>query len=196
MSSISDVKQAQRFIGFNTDERPKGDFYPSPPVAVHALFDRETFGPHVWEPACGKGDIAGIAIQRGYAVTATDLYDWGYGIPGENFLELNMDVDAVITNPPFNVPKGISHDFAVHALKQTKAKAGKVAFLQRLQWLESKARKHLFTDEPFSKLIVFSSRLPRMHRYDFTGDGNSSMMAFGWYIWDWKHEGPPTIEWI
>jgi len=197
--TVNNSKHAQQLIGFNQEERPKGDFYPSPPSAVQSLLDNEKFGRFVWEPACGNGVVSEVLKTNGYKVFSSDVYDWGYGEQRDfNFLNDTMSIfpHAIITNPPFNIPKNASHDFAVKALEYTKGQDGKVAFLQRLQWLEGKKRQHLFTKYPFKKLLVFSGRIPRMHRFDFEGVPSSSMMAFGWFIWDWKHEGPPTIEWI
>lgn len=196
--AINNAKHAQQFIGYNTEDRPKGDFYPSPPIAVEALLERVDFDPRLaLEPACGKGDISEVLLKNGFTVVSSDLYDWGYGQPNVDFLSL-AKIDQplhIITNPPFNVPKDASMNFALKALELTKPHQTKVAFLQRLQWLEGKKRKKLFIEYPFAKLLVFSGRLPRMHRFDHTGKESSSMMAFGWFMWDWKHSGPPTIEW-
>lgn len=73
---------------------------------------------------------------------------------------------------------------------------GKVAILNRLQWLEGQKRRKLFENTPLSRVLVFSGRIPRMHRFGYTGKTTTSLLAFAWYIWDWTHRGSPTIEWI
>lgn len=196
--SVKNFKHAQQYIGFNTAERPKGDFYATPKIAITKLLDYEKFGKVIWEPACGKGDISEVLKQYKYDVISTDLYDWGYGTSGIDFpnTTIKFNVNGIITNPPFNVPKNISYNFAIKSLEITKPSEGKVALLQRVTFLEGKKRQSLFKDYPFSKCLIFSSRLPRMHRYDYTGKPGGSMLAFAWFVWDWKHDGPPSIDWI
>lgn len=191
--TIKDKKSAQQSVGFSGGERPLGDHYPTPPIAVEKLLKVETFGQTIWEPCCGNGAISTILEKQGYTVISTDLHDWGFGTPGKDFLtEPLQDVDAIVTNPPFN----LSYDFAVRALEATKAKKGKVVLLNRLAWLEGAKRQKLFESTPLKKVLVFSKRLPRMHRFDFTGEPGTSMLCFAWFCWDWTHEGPTTIQWI
>lgn len=191
--ALKDAKTAQKAAGYTDGQRPMGDFYPTPPIAVEKLLEVESFGPTIWEPCCGNGAISKILEAKGYAVISTDLHDWGYGTPHKDFLkEPLQDVDAIITNPPFN----LSYDFTVKALEATKARKGKVVMLNRLAWLEGVKRQKLFQSTPLSKVLVFSKRLPRMHRFDFTGEPGTSMLAFAWFVWDWTHEGKPTIEFI
>jgi len=197
--AINNTKTAHSYIGHGTD-KPKGEFYPSPRIAVTKLLDYEKFGPIVAEPACGNGAISSILDEYCYTVYSTDLNDWGYGVPGHDFLTTNfynnLDLDAVITNPPFNIPRGISGKFVERGLELTKPQNGKVAILQKLTFLEGSTRRPLFKDLPFSKCLVFSSRLPRMHRFDYEGKKETSMIAFAWFIWDWAHTGPSQLDWI
>lgn len=192
--ALKNYKSAQQTVGWGADERPKGDFYPSPPIAVDKLLTKVNLNGLIWEPACGNGAICEALKNHGYTnIIATDLYDWGYGQSDKNFLsEPVTDVDVVITNPPFN----LSLEFAYRALEATEKKQGKVLMLNRLQWLEGKARGEMYKKTPFSQVLVFSGRLPRMHRFDYEGKKSSSLIAFAWYVWDWKHSGPPTIDWI
>ena len=191
--AIKDYNGAQKLTGFSSRERPLGDFYATPPIALEKLLSVEKYGNSVWEPCCGNGAISSILEQKGFDVYSSDLHDWGYGDCGKDFLqEPDRDVDAVITNPPFN----LSYDFAVKALKTTKNKNGKVAMLNRLAWLEGVKRQALFHSTPLSKVLVFSRRLPRMHRYDYTGKPGTSMLCFAWFCWDHTHTGETTISWI
>jgi hypothetical protein len=205
VGSLNNVKQSQRYIGFGTEERPKGDAYASPEIATVKLLENVSFGNKIWEPAVGRGDISKVLAANGFNVVETDLYDWGYI---ESFSSLDyvspladyyaklFRPDAVITNPPFNIPRNISHDFVVQGLKHTAPRKGKVAILQRLSFLESNKRKHLFEDFPFSQCLVFSSRLPRMHSFVHEGKKATSMIAFAWFVWDWEHVGPATLKFI
>ena len=82
------------------------------------------------------------------------------------------------------------------ALECTKAFKGKVAILNRIAWLESAKRKKLFEENPFARVWIFSKRLPRFNRFDFTGKSSTSLIGFAWYVFDWTHEGPPILGWI
>ena len=191
---LKNKKEAQKAVGFYAGgERPKGDFYATPSVAINALLDKEIFGNLVMEPCCGNGAISSILIERGFKVISKDLYDWGYGETGKDFLqEPIMHVDAVITNPPFN----LAVPFTERALECTKDKKGKVAILNRLQWLEGIKRRKLFKESPLSKVVVFSKRIPRMHRFDFTGKPGTSLLCFAWFIFDWEYQGDTTLDWF
>lgn len=59
---INSIIQTNRYIGVGTD-KPKGEFYPSPRIAVTKLLDHEYFGHTVAEPACGNGAISDILIE-------------------------------------------------------------------------------------------------------------------------------------
>lgn len=191
---IKNFKEAQKIVGFyDGGEKPKGDFYATPKEAVFPLLEKEQFGNLILEPCCGNGAIAKILVEKGFSVISRDLYDWGYGEINKDFLlEPIIDVDAVITNPPFS----LSLEFTYKALECTKNKKGKVAILNRLQWLESAKRKKLFESQPLSKVWVFSKRIPRFNRFDFTGKSCSSLIAFAWFIFDWNYIGEPRIGWI
>lgn len=191
---LKNFKEAQKAVGFyQGGSRPKGDFYATPRSAVIALLDKEHFGNSVIEPCCGNGAISKVLAEKGHEVISRDLYDWGFGETGRDFLDDEVvDVDAVITNPPFR----LSMEFTLQALKCTKSRQGKVAMLNRIQWLEGIKRKTLFENYPLSKVWVFSRRIPRMNRFDFEGIPSTSLLCFAWFIFDWKHAGDPHLGWI
>lgn len=190
---IKDFKEAQKVVGFHSGERPKGDFYATPKEAVTPLLDREKFGNSVLEPCCGNGAISKILEQYKYKVISKDLYDWGYGETGKDFLkEPIIDVDAIVTNPPFK----LSVEFTERALKCTNLNQGKVAILNRIQWLEGIKRNKLFKNNPLAKVLVFSRRIPRFNRFDFVGKQGTSLLCFAWFIFDWKWKENPIIDWI
>ena len=67
--------------------RLPNEFYPTPPEATRALLSVETFDGSIWEPACGEGAIASVLKDAGHTVVATDLVDYGFGIPRVDFLK-------------------------------------------------------------------------------------------------------------
>jgi len=108
-----------------------------------------------------------------------------------------IDVDGVITNPPFN----LATEFTLKALECTKEKRGQVAILNHIQWLEGIKRKKLFESNlphkpGLRKVWVFSKRIPRMHRFDFEGKPGTSLICFAWFIFDWKWQRYSTLEWL
>lgn len=191
---LKNFKEAQKAVGHYTGgERPKGDFYATPPSAVEALLSVEKFGHTVLEPCCGNGAISKVLEAHQYNVISRDLHDWGYGETGKDFLtEPIIDVDAVITNPPFKY----SVEFAERAMESVHNRYGKVAMLNRVQWLEGQKRRKMFERTRLSKVWVFSKRIPRMHRFDFDGKPGTSLLCFAWFVFDWRYGGDTKLGWL
>jgi len=85
---------------------------------------------------------------HGYDVISTDLVYRGYGWGGIDFLKPDEKYTApkqcdIITNPPYKYAK----EFVEHALDII-ADGYKVAMFLKLQFLEGKARKELFSKYP------------------------------------------------
>lgn len=57
--------------------RPETDYYPTPPEVTHALLDylKLPTDIDIWEPACGRGHMAGVMVERGYKVFTSDILD-------------------------------------------------------------------------------------------------------------------------
>lgn len=167
-----------------------------PPHAVELLLQQEKFS-NVWEPSCGEGHISNVLIKNGIHSRSSDLIDRGYGEPGIDFLGIDIqewDGD-IITNPPYIYAK----EFVLKAL-QIIPEGRKVAFLLRMQFLESKGRKHLFTDFPPTCLYVSSSRIVCALNGDFDGlikdKKGSGAVAYCWYVWQKGFKGNTIIKWI
>jgi hypothetical protein len=69
------------------------DYSPTPPWATRALIERvfpilgvRDFA-SVWEPACGEGHMAEVLREFFAEVTATDVFDYGYGDVVYDFLD-------------------------------------------------------------------------------------------------------------
>jgi hypothetical protein len=168
-------------------------FYPTPSYATEALLEQVKFTGNVWEPACGKGDMAKTLRAAGYSVTATDLHDRGFGRSGIDFLEEKgpKSSDNIITNPPFS----LAEDFVRVGLVKSRRK---LALFLRLAFLESMGRyEDIFTCTPLAKVIVFSQRvtlMPPIRRANGKMKATSAT-AYAWFVWDHKHKGPPTLHW-
>jgi hypothetical protein len=169
---------SQRTSGY---ERKANDLYETPEWVTEALI------PHVpdrvqkvWEPACGSGKMLNALCQFGnfLSVRGNDLAE------GRDFLTQEQDdSEAIITNPPY----GLAQEFIENALTITRPLDGFVAMLLRTDYDHAKTRSHLF-GFPFSKKLVLTKRIKW-----FEDSKGSPSFNHAWFIWDWKHEGPPVL---
>jgi hypothetical protein len=165
-------------------ERKDRDLYETPFWVTHALVPHLPAGRKIWEPACGSGSIVRVLASYGYDVYASDVAD------GEDFFADNTahGSDGIITNPPYT-------DVAVfiqHAIDVMMPNNGFVAMLLAADFDSAKSRRNLFADCPiFSKTVVLTKRIVWFERTD--GKPAAPSENHRWFIWDWKHGGPPTI---
>lgn len=194
---MSSVDTARKIAGDNSRlGRSKADFYPTPPNATNSLLDMEKFEGDIWEPACGKGDISEVLIQRGYCVISTDLNDYGYGTPDIDFLNENsvfsspLQVqDNIITNPPFE----IALEFVLQAKLYSRKK---IAMFLKTAFLEGAKRYEMFQDQnfPLKCIYQFSKRVNfGIHAGTHK---NGGMIPFAWFVWEREYKGKPYINWI
>jgi hypothetical protein len=169
------------------------DLYETPAVATRALLHYIDIKKHhtVWEPACGPGAIVRELLDHKCNVVCSDVNDYGLAGQGvSSFFDYTNDdhppADWVITNPPFM--KGMAHRFRNHAMKELNIQ--RVALLVRLAYLEGVSRMLDHQDGTMSKVVIFSRRLPMMHRHGWEGPKNS------WVVWDAAHFGPPDLEFV
>lgn len=164
------------------------EYYTTPPRATLGLLSliRFSFQSHIWEPACGRGDIARL-LPPYCKVIASDIEDRGYGKPGVDFLKTFKQVENIVTNPPYS----LALDFASHALDLA---TEKVALLVPDLFLEGIKRYELFLRFRPAKVLHFVRRLST-HR-----DGDRRLrngtMRFVWVVWDRQYEGPTITSWI
>ncbi len=119
--------------------RIPNEFYPTPPEATRALLSVEAFDGSIWEPACGEGAIASVLTGAGYKVVATDLVDYGYGIPRVDFLkETRPRARHIVTNPPYG--SGLADAFITRSLAFMQETGGSVAMLLNLASLAHRSR--------------------------------------------------------
>jgi hypothetical protein len=130
-----------------------------------------------------------LAVERWYArwvaagctVEASDIAD------GRDFLRTPaiFNCDAIVTNPPYSRARG----FIEHAIEVMQPSMGKVAMLLRTDYDHAKGRQHLFGECPmFAKKLVLTRRIVW-----FDGPKAAPSFNHAWYIWDWKHVGPPVL---
>lgn len=175
-------------------ERQKHDYYATEPKAIDVLLEVETFNNNIWECACGEGHMSERLINHGYNVYSTDLIDRGYGKGGIDFLKQTEVFNGdIITNPPYKY----AVDFIYRALELI-PEGNKVAMFLKVQFLEGKARKKLFTKYPPKTVYVSSSRLlcAKNAEFEKMRKGGGSAVAYAWYVWVKGYRGKTIIEWI
>lgn len=168
------------YVGHNpTDEskRQQRDYYATSSEATMLLLKAEQFYHKILEPCCGDGYISKVLEKKGYEVISTDLYDYGYGYSGIDFLDdsnpliksLKGEVDIVT-----NVPYKDSIPMLMRALDICK---NKVAMLFPITYITK-----FYFCKP-SKLYVFPRRISVAKNGDFGKYERGSMSEFGWFVW-------------
>ncbi|MCB1492762.1 MAG: SAM-dependent methyltransferase [Rhodobiaceae bacterium] len=160
------------------------DFFPTPPWATRALF--ETLWADVaplraltaWDPACGQGHMAEPLRDIFGLVHASDVWPYGYGAVQDFTFDDRPPggaVDWIVTNPPFNIAT-LFFERAIDV-----ARTG-VAFLVRLQFLETQDRYHeIFDIHPPTVIAFFADRVP-MIRGAWDPEA-STATAYVWLVW-------------
>jgi hypothetical protein len=166
------------------------DLYETPAEAVHALLRVENIPRGIiWEPAAGRGAIVSVLRDRGHAVIASDLIDYGSLDFVRDFLtetQAPAGTEMILTNPPYKD----AQQFVEHALKL----CPRVIMLMRLAFFESKRRASILDTGQLCCVHVFRDRLPMMHRDGWAGPTASSSMAFAWFCWNASHRGPTVTD--
>jgi hypothetical protein len=170
---------SQRPSGYERKER---DLYETPEWVTAALV------PHIpervkaiWEPAQGSGKMVRALQSAGYRLYAGDIET------GQDFLKAEGQApqDAIITNPPYEK----ATEFVWHAISLMEPPAGFVAMLLRTDFDHAKTRGILFGGcELFSKKVVLTKRIKW-----FEDSKGQPSFNHAWFIWDWRHEGPPSL---
>jgi hypothetical protein len=184
---LSFVKAA----GGDTGRRVRNDYYPTPAIATYALARMIELPTRLWEPAAGRGHMVHELRRLGHIVLATDLHT--YPDPLVNGIGTNMDfLDArsvvlvdwgIVTNPPYKQVAA----FAERALQLSDF----VAFLCRIQFIESQTRLKLFQRYPLTWVLPFSARFDYSEEaWAKRGSPMGGMICNAWFIWDYRYGRP------
>lgn len=174
----------------STSEREKNDFYATEPRAVTLLLEKEKFNKYILEPCCGKLHISNELKKHNYIVKESDLIDRGVNSEVKDFLDIKEWSGDIITNPPYKH----ALQFVEHALNIV-GNGNKVAMFLKIQFLEGKARKEFFKDNPPKVIYVASSRLNcakngEFHKY------KSSAVCYAWFVWEKGSKSDSIVKWI
>lgn len=176
------------------------DFYATPPGVIdHFLFSYlpSTKG-SILDPGAGSGEfgaaikryntvfcknstyLTGVEIRKEEKDNLEDLYD--YVILGDYLSWSTASTyDVIIGNPPYNQ----AMEFVEKSLSLLKP-FGKLIFLLKTSFLESKKRYDFWQMNPITDLYVLSSRP------SFTGKGTDAT-GYSWFVWD-KAKSTQTIK--
>jgi hypothetical protein len=175
--------------------RLPNEFYPTPPEATRALLSVETFEGSIWEPACGEGAIAKELTAAGHTVVSTDLVDYGFGIPGVDFLkEIRPRARHIITNPPYG--SGLADAFVIRALAFARGTNGKVAMLLNLASLAHRTRTQWWRDNPPARLYAIDDIVCWPERQFGPAPSYFSKHRYFWAVWTPDHKGPSAFWWL
>lgn len=171
---------AQRVSGY---VREPDDVYPTPPWVTRAVVPYLKGVKKILEAAPGRERrMVKTLREAGFQV-----------IPARgDFLASDRNhvaVDCIATNPPFGPRGKLAVQFIEQALELTRQSRGRVAMLLKVDFDSGKTRRHLFGDcQAFALKLVLLDRIvwfePKLAR---PSDNHA------WFVWNWRHEGPPTI---
>jgi len=192
-----DANSVFRMIGRTHDTkyvRDENDYYATDPRAAEMLLELEKFDQNIYEPACGEGYLSKVFEKAGHTVLSTDLIDRGFGFGGIDFLQNASKFNGdIITNPPFKY----AQQFIEKALDII-PEGNKVAMFLKVQFMEGKARKKLFTQFPPKTIWVSSSRINCAinGNFEMFRTSGGSPICYAWYIWEKGFKGNTSLKWF
>jgi hypothetical protein len=131
----------------------------------------------IWEPASGDGSMSEVIEKYGHRVISTDIRSEGvYGQPGQDFFKIRYpEVDAIITNPPFNL--------AEQFIRKATSEAKTVAMLLKSQYWHAACRISLFKDIRPAYILALTWRPDFLFKERKNGKKGSPTMEVLWVVW-------------
>lgn len=175
-------------------EREHHDYYATDPIAAELLLQQEEFY-NIWECASGENHLADVFKKHGHDVRTSDIVQRTPTTEVYDFLSMDNTSwhGDIVTNPPYK----FATEFIYKALSIIR-EGNKVAMFLKLQFMEGKGRKRLFTNFPPKVIYVSSSRINCAMNGNFEGlrTTGGSAVAYAWYVWVKGYKGPTTVKWI
>jgi hypothetical protein len=128
------------------------------------------------------------------ALFAVEKFDHPWDCAPRNadfdFLQVFDNFHHIVTNPPYS----LAEKFCRHAIDMTNGLNGKVGMLLPIAFDAAKTRRHLFAEcHQFKSKLTLTRRI-RWENLEQRAAGPS--MNHAWFVWDWKHDGKPTMGWL
>lgn len=171
--------------------RADDEWYVEPEFCTALLLQHEDFGPVVWDPACGGGNVCRAVAASGRRALGSDIVrrnedaDHSYWRGTGDFLTWSRREDIVldiITNPPFFRAAG-TEAFIRHALSMN---VDKVAIFTDVKFLAGQRRANgLFNEHPPSRVWIHAKR-PSCPPGEFIAAGNDpkgGTADWCWLVW-------------
>jgi hypothetical protein len=179
------------------------DRYWTDPWLTRALLDTVSVPRGtVWEPAAGRGDIVSVLLEYGMDVVASDidLSEFDASLCASHvgdFLDEVPDssVSCIITNPPYNQPRGVAEKFvrrAVDMMSFTNVEF--VAVLLRSEFCRAKGRRAIFGDCPNYYGEVVLTKRPRWDWWFREYPESGPRHNFSWFVWTRHHRQVPSVQ--
>lgn len=173
------------------EDRQTEDYYATDPIAIIKLLEVEKFNQNIWECASGENHLATPLVEAGYTVRTSDLIKRTETTEQLDFLQCEDNWDGdIITNPPYKY----AQQFVEKGMDVIND-GNRIALFLKLQFLEGKKRKELFSKYPPKVVYVSSSRIKCAKNGDFD-KYDSSAIAYGWFIWEKGYTGDTVIKWF
>lgn len=162
--------------------RKENDLYQTEPWATEALLRHfPVEGVSVWEPAAGNHLMSDVIWDKGAVTVVTSdikVYDKEHTFL-HDFLnhpdDLNPNIDAIVTNPPYGVQNRDAVKFAKRALACCN---GMIALLLTAKFDFGSTRTNLFRDNP-----RFIAKINLIDRICWELNGETGTEDHAWYIW-------------
>lgn len=215
-----------QLAGGNTaTKRADEDYYATDPQAVYKIVEELTLKTRVvsWEhlknvlePCVGEGHIIdGLQLwvnnlnlfrknrlKMNYKdtnfITALDIVDRGYpNTIVTDFLKWQTDkkFGLIITNPPYSCAK----EFVEKGMGLLESD-GIMCMYLKLQFLEGKNRRALFTKYPPKYIYVMRNRTPTWKNGNpvnpSTGKKWATTMCHAWFVWQKDSKTEPIVRWL
>ncbi len=175
-------------------EREANDYYATDPKAAEILLQVEDFV-DIWECASGENHLADVFKKHGHDVRTSDIVQRTPTTEVYDFLSMDNTSwhGDIVTNPPYK----FATEFIYKALSIIR-EGNKVAMFLKLQFMEGKGRKRLFTNFPPKVIYVSSSRINCAMNGNFEGlrTTGGSAVAYAWYVWEKGYKGATIVKWI
>jgi SAM-dependent methyltransferase len=178
-------------------ERRASDFYPTPiDLARRVVANLDSEPPRILEPSAGDGAFVVACRERWpgaeYWIAEPIAQKRNSLFANHKFETLedlaahpNHSFDLIVGNPPYSLAE--SH---VQLCLGLLAPGGRLVFLLRLAFLESKKRASLWQESPLERVTV-------MHeRPSFTANGKTDSCAYAVFCWRKGFVGKPALGWM